>query len=630
MLLLPAAFLSYVGLSTLVDCSPVRSRSLYAVKDSHHVPRKWTRVGDAPPDHVVNLEIALKQSQFDELERHLYEVSDPDHDRYGNHLEFDEVNHLVKPSGASLDLLHEWLRDHGIGEGKLSYSPAKDWVKVSLPVVDVEALLATKYSVYKHADGTHVVRAPTWSLPTHLHKHIDTVQPTNSFFRAAPKKSNVMPVASDAQDMSQLAAVQRIKATNPSPDLTVAQACNVSAVTPLCLRTLYGTVNYKPKVPGKNKVGLTNYLGETNNRSDVYLFLQQFRPEASQAAFQFEIQVIANGDNQQTPNNITQLAAGKDLEGNLDAETILGIDYPTPLIAYNTGGSPPFKPDENTPTNTNEPYLTWVRYVLAQRDLPQIISTSYGDDEQTVPEAYARRVCNEFAQLGARGVSLLFASGDDGVGGAGTCFTNDGKNTSTFLPSFPDGCPFVTSVGATKNFNPEVVAFDPRNGFVSGGGFSNYFRRPSYQDNAVKPYVASLGDQFKGLYNKRGRGYPDIAAQGQLFQTVWNGTIRRLDGTSASTPAAAAILSLVNDSLLAAGRKPLGFLNPWLYKRGYQSFTDVLSGSATGCGTSGFPAVKGWDAVTGFGTPYFPKVRAAALNASQAASSGGVVNDGTT
>ncbi|KAL8785889.1 MAG: hypothetical protein Q9213_003121 [Squamulea squamosa] len=621
MVYFPAVFLALTGLCNFVSCSPVPSRSAYAVKDSHHVPRKWTRVGQAPANHVVNLEIALKQSQFDELERQLYEgsvnpsgpsdmtdmiylVSDPDHERYGNHLDFDEVNELVKPGDDSLDLVHEWLRDHGIGEDRLSYTPAKDWVKVELPIATVERLLDTKYAVYKHVDGTHVVRAPTWSLPSHLHQHIDTIQPTNSFLRAAPKKSNVkLPLVDDEQDLSDLSALQRIKAASPSPDLTVAQACNVSAVTPLCLRTLYGTINYEPKVPGKNKIGLTNYLGETNNRSDVFLFLNQFRPEAAQAAFDFRIEVIANGDNQQTPNNATQLAAGKDLEGNLDAETILGIDYPTPLIAYNTGGSPPFKPDNNTPTNTNEPYLVWVQYVLAQRDLPQVISTSYGDDEQTVPEAFARRVCNQFAQLGARGVSLLFASGDDGVGSEGSCFTNDGKNTSSFLPSFPDGCPYVTSVGATKNFNPEVVAFDPRNGFVSGGGFSNYFQRPSYQDAAVTPYITSLGDQFKGLYNKGGRGYPDIAAQGQLFQTVWNGTIRRLDGTSASTPAAAAILSLVNDSLLAAGRKPLGFLNPWLYRRGYQAFTDILSGSATGCGTSGFPAVKGWDAVTGFGTP---------------------------
>lgn len=219
---------------------------------------------------------------------------------------------------------------------RLTYSAAKDWIKVSLPIAHVERLLDTKYSVYKYEDGTHIARAPTWSLPTHLHKHIDTIQPTNSFFRAAPRKSNVMPVEDVGKDVSE---AQRVNTVNPPADITVAQACNVSAVTPLCLRTLYGTINYSPKVPGKNKVGLTNYLNEANNRSDVFLFLQQFRPEAAQAAFDFTVEVINNGDNQQTPDNATQLEEGKDLEGNLDAETILGIDYPTPLIAYNTGGS---------------------------------------------------------------------------------------------------------------------------------------------------------------------------------------------------------------------------------------------------------------------------------------------------
>jgi tripeptidyl-peptidase-1 len=97
-------------------------------------------------------------------------------------------------------------------------------------------------------------------------------------------------------------------------------------------------------------------------------------------------------------------------------------------------------PDLLTPTDTNEPYLDWLNYVLALNSTPQVISTSYGDDEQTVPQSYATAVCNGFAQLGARGVTLLFSSGDNGVGPKADCFTNDGKNTSSFLPAFPAGC----------------------------------------------------------------------------------------------------------------------------------------------------------------------------------------------
>ena len=218
-------------------------------------------------------------------------------------------------------------------------------------------------------------------------------------------------------------------------------------------------------------------------------------------------------------------------------------------------------------------------------------------------------------QLGARGVTFLTASGDNGVGATGGCFTNDGKHTSTFLSSFPDGCPYVTSVGATKGINPEVAAFNPRNGFASGGGFSNYFQRPVYQDsrNVVSDYVSSLNGEYKGLFNHNGRAYPDISAQGQAFVTIWNGNVTLLDGTSAATPTAASVLALVNDALIAAGKPVLGFLNPWLYSQGSQAFTDITSGSSRGCGSAGFPAVAGWDPVTGFGTPYFPSIKSLAL-----------------
>src|SRR5712675_844336 len=130
-------------------------------------------------------------------------------------------------------------------------------------------------------------------------------------------------------------------------------------------------------------------------------------------------------------------------QGNLDVQYGGAMSYPTKNNYYITGGSPPYKPDEETPTNTNEPYLEWLEFILSQPEsqIPQTISTSYGDDEQTVPEEYARCVCKMFGRLGAMGVSLLFASGDSGVGG-GSCHTNDGKNTVKYLPAFPASCGF--------------------------------------------------------------------------------------------------------------------------------------------------------------------------------------------
>lgn len=105
-----------------------------------------------------------------------------------------------------------------------------------------------------------------------------------------------------------------------------------------------------------------------------------------------------------------------------------------------------------------------------------------------------------------------------------------------------------------------------------------------------------------------GRAYPDISCLGQRFTIIWNGTAEQLVGTSGASPICAGVLGLANDALLAAGKPPLGFLNPWLYSGGYKAFTDITSGSAQGCEVEGFPATAGWDAVTGFGTPYLPRL----------------------
>ena len=116
-------------------------------------------------------------------------------------------------------------------------------------------------------------------------------------------------------------------------------ACNASLVTPLCLRTLYGTVNYTVQAAGNNTMALNDFLGELNNRSDASIYLNMFRPEAAAAAYQFEQISIAGGTVQQTPENETQLNAGTGIEGALDVQTMLGIAWPTPLKTYSTGVS---------------------------------------------------------------------------------------------------------------------------------------------------------------------------------------------------------------------------------------------------------------------------------------------------
>ncbi|KAG9236157.1 putative Tripeptidyl-peptidase SED2 [Amylocarpus encephaloides] len=591
-----------------VFATPIVARSVYDVKEVHYAPRAWRNRGRAAPNHKIHLQLGLKQSNFAELDRHLYEVSDPDHSRYGQHLSVEEIHELVKPEEESLDLVHEWLILNGVRDFK--YSEAKDWVSIYVDVGTAESLLDTEYSVFQHDDGSTLVRTTEWSLPRHLHEHIDTIQPTTSFMRT---KANSV-------DYVQFAEHPEPEGYKPPSNAAIAKVCQLFTVKIECFRTLYGTIDYVQKVPGINKIGFNNFLNQTPIRPDIEMFLKEYRPEAAKTAYRFKSIEIAGGvPAHDAPLTPAEVAGDNNwAEANLDAQTILGMTYPQPVYSYSTGGEPPFIPDENTPTNTNEPYLTWVNYVLGQRDVPQVISTSYGDDEQTIPKSYATRVCQQFAQLGARGVSLLVSSGDGGVGDdPSVCVTNDGKNTTTFLAAFPAGCPYVTTVGATMNFEPEVSAYrapglgpDGRlHGFyASGSGFSSYFPRPKYQNSVVPAYVKSLKGLYDGLYDKHGRGYPDLSAQGLYFAFVQNLTEGSISGTSASCPLMASIISLVNDALISSHRPPLGFLNPWLYAKGYKGFTDILSGNSQGCGVTGFPVTKGWDPITGFGTPNFPEL----------------------
>lgn len=542
------------------------------------------------------------------------------------------MGELVKPSDETSDLIHHWLAGHGYGSAHLGYSPAGDWIKVALPVEDAERLLNTEYSVYRHQDGSELIRTPEWSLPIHLHSHVDAIQPTNSFFRMAPLNTQWMASPSAAvaaaADLStaSVAIAQALAATvNP----VVAQVCNASRITPDCLRTLYGTKDYVPKVPAKSRIGYCNYLGETTIQSDLDLWTQTFRSDAQGAKINFEL--VNGAQNNQNLDQATQ-ARGTDTEANLDGQSIVGITYPIPVVAYNTGGEPPvtqaYAPPAGQP-NTNEPYLDWVQYILAKADadIPPTISTSYGEDEQSVPRDYAIRVCQDFAQLGTRGVTLLFSSGDSGVGNPGTnvngqCLLYNDPNqpnngSPNFLPAFPAGCPYVTAVGGTRglgtsastlsgSFEVEVAAGYPTgmSKYSSGGGFSNYFPRPQWQEAAVEGYISKISTEVDpSMYNKSGRAYPDLAANGQSYAVFWGGRIISVDGTSASAPTMAAVIALLNDDLLASKKSPLGFLNPWLYQTGNKGFTDITSGSAVGCGGQGFPAKEGWDAVTGFGTP---------------------------
>lgn len=181
-------------------------------------------------------------------------------------------------------------------------------------------------------------------------------------------------------------------------------------------------------------------------------------------------------------------------------------------------------------------------------------------------------------------------------------------------------CPYVLAVGATRlnHTSPGSPTYFETAWEWSGGGFSNYFDAPDWQQRAISDYFdtvklnftgyESAGTNFSevgdGVYRKGGRGYPDVAAMGRSYWSFTEGRWSRQGGTSLSAPIWAAVLTLVNEHRIAAGKGPV---YPVLYAHP-EMFADVVYGANPSCNTTGFPAAKGWDPITGLGTPIFPKL----------------------
>lgn len=256
--------------------------------------------------------------------------------------------------------------------------------------------------------------------------------------------------------------------TDDPPTKHAVDASCQTSITPACIKELYNIGSYTPNPSAGSKVGFGSFL----NQSALYADLVNYEKYYNIPTQNFSVILINGGTDDQDP------ATAQVGEADLDVQNIIGVSHPLPVTEFITSGSPPFIPNLDEPTtadNENEPYLPYYTYLLSQPNsaLPQVISNSYGDDEQTVPQSYATRVCNMIGMLGLRGISVLESSGDTGVGAP--CKSNDGKNTTQFTPQFPGTCPYVTSVGGTQAVTPEVAWVD------GSGGFSNYFSRAWYR-----------------------------------------------------------------------------------------------------------------------------------------------------
>ncbi|KAI0329229.1 family S53 protease [Cubamyces sp. BRFM 1775] len=546
------------------------ARSMLVHETRESVPAAFERVGPASADTMLDLRIALVQGDMAGLEKALMDVSDPASPLKGQFLTKEEVEAFVAPKPETVSAVTEWLKENDVDA--TTASPAGDWLSFSIPVSKANALFDADFTVFNHtATGTTSIRTLSYSIPADLQGKLDFVHPTTVF--AQPFSGRVFNFVPSR-------ATKPAGAVNLTSDAVPASCAQV--VTPACLQALYG-IPTTPATVKTNTLGVSGFIEQFANQQDLRTFLGALRPDLPPTTV-FSLQTLDGGSN---PQQVGE--AG--IEADLDTQYTIGIASGVPTVFISVG--------ERNRDGVNG-FLDIINSLIGESNAPQVLSTSYGFDEPDLPTSIATNLCNAYMQLGARGTSILFSSGDGGVSGS------QSQTCTTFIPTFPSGCPFVTSVGATTGISPEVAAD------FSGGGFSNIFAQPSFQANAVSTFLNALGNTNSGKFNRAGRGFPDISAQGENVEIVFQQEFGTVAGTSCSCPITASIIALLNDELAAQGKPSLGFLNPLLYSaQGTAALTDVTSGSNPGCNTNGFTARAGWDPVTGLGTPNFAKLRTA-------------------
>ena len=591
-------------------------------------------------DAIIPIRIGLRQQNLHTGYERLMEVSHPASEKYGQHLSKEEVHSIFAPAEETVEVVKNWLLDSGLFEENdiLEYEN-KGWLAIDMAAKDAEMLFGTEYYEHETEKGEIRIGCDEYSLPIHVSKEVDFIKPGVKL--SAPLKKRQLDkwgINNPGKKKPHCPPPHYPGWTLPPgagklpPDL---QNCGVN-ITPTCIKALYDIPTILFGGP-ENAMGVYETY-DAFSQEDLTLSLEHFAPWVPADTAPKVLSVdggtapVAPGD----PRN-----GG---ESDIDIFLSLSIVYPQTVTVYQVDDLPNSSGETNLSGFLNTfldsidgSYCDYTAFGITgdspgidptypdtlpggytgklecgAYELTRVVSISYGEAEIDLPKPYVERQCNEIMKLGLQGHSILASSGDYGVasfpgsnGNENGCLSAPGLNGTIYNPDYPSGCPYITSVGATRLYPDQTVddpesamqvnltAFniqagsgpvgEPYDFFATSGGFSNYFTPPSYQAADVAaylkldlpfqslPYYEANADATNvgengGVYNRIGRGWPDVSANGAFLLVYNNLTELTFFGTSLSSPIFGSVITLLNEQRSQAGKGPIGFINPALYE----------------------------------------------------------------
>ena len=445
---------------------------------------------------------------------------------------------------ADLAKVEAFARAHGLVV--VESSAARRSVFLAGTAAQFAAAFGTKIDHFEHDGGTYRGRTGTLTVPADLADVVEGVFGIDNRPAARPH-------------------FQRRKS---APG--IAPHAAAATFTPIDLAKLY---NFPTGVDGSGECIAIIELGGGFRPGDIQTYFQNLGLPVPNV-----LAISVDGG-----TNAPTTADSDDGEVMLDIEVAAAVAPKAKIVVY-------FAP------NTDKGFLDAI--TMATNDAtnnPSVISISWGSAEKNWTVQAMTSMDQAFQTAAALGVTVCIAAGDAGSGDE-----NPDRGTPDGLAhaDFPGSSPFALCCGGTRliasgtSISNETVWNDDPTRSSTGGGVSDFFAVPAYQNTAHVPPSINPG-------GRKGRGVPDVAGDADPvtgYDVRVDGQNFTIGGTSAVAPLWAGLIALLNQKLASR----VGFLNPLLYGPvvGTGSFRDIISGN-----NGGYSAKPGWDACTGWGTP---------------------------
>jgi kumamolisin len=432
---------------------------------------------------------------------------------------------------ASIRLVEEFAQEYG-----LTAVPHDDLGRRSVSLTGTEEQLEQAFGVdltHQEVHGkTFRVREGSITLPEELQGHVTAVLGLDNRPQAKPHSRAAVP-----------------------------HATNVS-YTPVQVAALY---HFPTSSAAGQTIGIIE-LGGGFSTDDLTTYFQGLNlPVPNVVAVPVDGGSNSPGD----PN-------GADGEVMLDIEVCAAVAPGANIAVY-------FAP------NTDQGFIDAISTAVHDTtNKPSVISISWGGPESTWAQQSSTALDEACQSAAVLGVTITVACGDNGS----TDGVTDGQNHVDFPASSPHvlACGGTTLQGNGSTITSEVVWNElANNEGATGGGVSNLFPLPTWQQNANVPQPDVQGG---------GRGVPDVAGDADPttgYSVLVDGQQQVIGGTSAVAPLWAGLIALANQ----INGDNAGFINPTLYSTAVAgAFNDITQGN-----NPAFSAGPGWDACSGLGSP---------------------------